>query len=438
MPQDPTTLLKDQVVARYTIADFRQAQSMDIVIGTLKRLMKNPKGNLSNVPKSLREGIKAYFRQAKDRLYVNGQGILCLRRRPADRNRFSNHSMILMPQVYQAEILYQTHNEMGHQGVNKVVARIQQRHDWMGLQLAVNKWINACMTCQQRKNPAGPVRFALQNIVSHKFNELVQFDHVKICKSKKGNRYILVMIDHFTKYAEAVPCNAQEMTAEATVRKILSTWFARHGTPSIMQSDNGPQFIAEVSRAFMKASQLTQAHSTAHHPATNGLVERQNKTLINMLSVFCSRRMHDWDEYLDEVMGAYNSTRHASTGYTPHVLVTGQEKSIPLSFLYPEFAAEEFEDQSSYLQNLVRRQQEIHELVRRNTHQAQLRQKRQFDRGVRGKPFEVDELVWVFCRVIPKGGSAKLLRGWRGPYRVVEVLQEGRIYTALIWSQGAL
>ena len=286
VPEDPTTLLRDQVVARYTVADFRQAQGMDIVIGTLKRLMKNPKGNLSNVPKSLREGIKAYFLQAKDRLYLNGQGILCLRRRPTDCNKFFNHSMVLMPQMYQAEILYQAHNEMGHQGVNKVVARIQQRHDWMGLQLAVNKWINACMTCQQRKNPAGPVKFALQNIVSHKFNELVQFVHVKICKSKRGNRYILVIIDHFTKYAEAVPCNAQEMTAEATVRKILNTWFARHGTPSIMQSDNGPQFVAEVAKTFMGASQLTQAHSTAHHPATNGLVERQNKTLIKHVECF--------------------------------------------------------------------------------------------------------------------------------------------------------
>ena len=237
-----------------------------------------------------------------------------------------------------------------------------------------------------------------------------------------------MIIDHFTKYAEAVPCNAQEMTAEATVLKILNAWFARHGTPSIMQSDNGPQFVAEVAKAFMRASQLTQAHSTAHHPATNGLVERQNKTLLNMLSVFCSRRMNDWDDHLDEVMGAYNSTRHASTGYSPHLLLTGQEKSIPLSFLYPEFGVEEFEDQSSYLKSVVQRLQEIHELVRRNMHQAQLRQKRQFDRGVRGKPFQVDELVWVFCRVIPKGGSAKLLRGWRGPYKVVEVLQEGRLY----------
>ena len=261
------------------------------------------------------------------------------------------------------------------------------------------------------------MRFALQNIVSSKFNELVQFDHVKICKSGKGNRYILVIIDYFTKYAEAVPCKAQEMTAEATVLKIPNAWFARHGTPSIMQSDNGPQFVAEVARAFMRASQLTQAHSTAHHPATDELVERQNKTLLNMLSVFCSRRMNDWDGNLDEVMGAYNSTRHASTGYSPHLLFTGQEKSIPLSFLYPKFGAEAFEDQSSYLRSVVQRLQETHELVRRNMHQAQLRQKRQFDCGVRGKPFQVDELVWVFCRVIPKGGSAKLLRGWRGPYK---------------------
>ena len=87
-PLEPKTLLKEHVVARYTLADFKRAQDMDIVIGTLKRLLKNPKGNLNNVPKTIREGIQAYFRQAKDRLIVNGQGILCPRRRPADQKSF--------------------------------------------------------------------------------------------------------------------------------------------------------------------------------------------------------------------------------------------------------------------------------------------------------------------------------------------------------------
>ena len=92
-----------------------------------------------------------------------------------------------------------------------------------------------------------------------------------------------MIIDYFTNYAEAAQWSSQEMTAEATVLKIPNAWFARHGTPSIMPSDNVPQFVAEVAKAFMRASQLTQAHSTAHHPATNGLVERQSKTLFIML-----------------------------------------------------------------------------------------------------------------------------------------------------------
>ena len=153
---------------------------------------------------------------------------------------------------------------MGHQGVNKVVARIPQRHDWMGLQLAVNKWINACKVCQQRKNPVGPVRFALQKIVSNKFNELVHFNRLKICESEKENRYFLEIIDHFTKYAEAVPCSTQEMTAQATVLKILNACSARHGTPSIMQHDNGPEFVVNVAEAFMRASSSFYCASSSH------------------------------------------------------------------------------------------------------------------------------------------------------------------------------
>ena len=63
------------------------------------------------------------------------------------------------------------------------------------------------------------------------------------------------------------------LTAERTVQILLDKWFARHGTPSIAQSDNGKQFVAKVTDHFMRASQLTQVHSTANHPATQGLVK---------------------------------------------------------------------------------------------------------------------------------------------------------------------
>ena len=134
-------------------------------------------------------------------------------------------------------------------------------------------------------------------------------------------------------------------------------------------------------------------------------MERQNRTLLTLLRVFCSRRMRDCDQFSDEVMGAYNSTRHATTRFSPYMLTRGFEKAIPLTFSYPEFATQSFESHEAYVDHVLARQQEIHDFVRRNTLQAQQRQKHKYDRAIRAKAYEVGEPVWVFCRYIPLEGS---------------------------------
>ena len=191
-----------------------------------------------------------------------------------------------------------------------------------------------------------------------------------------------------------------------------------------MQSDNAPNQTAEVSNEFMKASQLTKVTSTAGHPRTQGLVERQNRTLLTLLPVFCSRRLRDWDKHLDEVLGACISTRHATTGFSPYMLTRGTEKAIPLTYLYPEFATQSLPTHDAYVGHVLARQQKIYGLVRRNTHQAQLRQKLKFDRVIRAKAYRQGDLVWDFCRHVPQKGSPKLMRAWRGLYRVIHTLQE--------------
>ena len=84
-------------------------------------------------------------------------------------------------------------------------------------------------------------------------------------------------------------------------------------------------FVGDLTKELMKRSQVAQAHSTTYHPQTNGLVERQNRTLVSMLRVYCSRYMDDWDKHLPQVMGAYNSTEHSTTGISPHMMLTGHE-----------------------------------------------------------------------------------------------------------------
>ena len=169
-----------------------------------------------------------------------------------------------------------------------------------------------------------------------------------------------------------------------------------------MQSDNDPNLTAEVSNEFMKASQVTKLTFTAGHPRTQGLVDRQNRMLLTLLRVFFSRGMRDWDRHLDEVVGAYNSTRHATTGFFPYMLTRGTEKAIVLTYLYPEFATQSFPTHDSYVDHVLARQQEAYVLVRCNNHQAQLRENLKYDRAIRVKAYNQGDLVWVFVGMFPK------------------------------------
>ena len=76
--------------------------------------------------------------------------------------------------------------------------------------------------------------------------------------------------------------------------------------------------------------------------------------------------MTDWDGYLPHVMGAYNSTQNSTTGVSPHMMLTGREKSLPLTFFYPEYEGKKTSPQV-YVRDVIRRQQELNDLYRRNT-----------------------------------------------------------------------
>ena len=112
----------------------------------------------------------------------------------------------------------------------------------------------------------------------------MQIDHQKIYMSATGYNPVLVMIDHFTKYAEAAPC--MTASAEETCNHLVNKWIARNGCHITLHSDNGNVFVGDLTKELMEMLQVLEAHSTNYHPQTNGLVERQHRTLVSMLRVF--------------------------------------------------------------------------------------------------------------------------------------------------------
>ena len=123
---------------------------------------------------------------------------------------------------------------------------------------------------------------------------------------------------------------------EKTCDHLTTHWISRYGCPMTFQSDNGKAFVGDLMKELIKRSGIAQVHSTTYHPQTNGLVGRQRSTLVNMLGVYCSRYVTDWDKYLPQVVGAYNITQHSTTGISPFTMLTGSERAWPLKFLNPE------------------------------------------------------------------------------------------------------
>ena len=157
-----------------------------------------------------------------------------------------------------------------------------------------------------------------------------------------------------------------------------------------------------------------------------------------VLSFYCLRYLDDWDRHLPQVMGAYNSTGHSTTGISSYIMLTGHEKALSLTFSYPEYEEKKTAPQT-YVRDVIRSQQELIGLCRRNTQQAQIRQKKRDDKSTAdAKTYSVGEYFWVFHELVPPKGTKIYLKKWRGPLQITEVHQRYRFHRLNYRASGSL
>jgi transposase InsO family protein len=137
-----------------------------------------------------------------------------------------------------------------------------------------------------------------------------------------GHRFVLTVMDCFTKYAWARPLKSKHAASvAAALRDVLGDPVLAGRTPKIIQSDNGTEFQERVSRLLADRN-IKHVFSAAYRPTTQGMIERFNGTLKRALfehmSQFGTRK---WNDVLPEICGGYNASRHSVTGAAPAALM---------------------------------------------------------------------------------------------------------------------
>ena len=241
-------------------------------------------------------------------------------------------------------------------------------------------------------------------------------------ETERSNRYILVIADYFTKWTEAFPMS--NMEAHTVAELFVYNFVCRFGAPDYLHTDQGRNFESILLSEICKLLGVVKTRTTPYHPQSDGLVERFNHTLLNMLSIAAQDRECDWDLQLPLLMMAYRTSVQESTGATPFSLMFGREARLPIDVMFGLPPGEESVSPSHYALLLRRRMEAAYHHVRSQLSLQQRRQKTLYDRKAAGAPYCVDDLVWLHSPAVARGSSRKLHCPWKGPYRVIKVITD--------------
>ena len=289
---------------------------------------------------------------------------------------------------------------------------------WSGAFKDISDYCKSCEKCQRttHKDPKAPI----QRIpaISTPF-EKVSIDLVGPIHppTERGHRFFLTLVDSATRWPEAVPL--KRITTES-VAEALFDMFSRLGIPRQILSDQGSQFMSQVMQELFRLLSIKQSKTSPYHAQANGMVERLNGTLKQLLKRVASDQPRQWDRFLPAVLFSYREVTQESTGFSPFELLYGRRPRGPSDILHDIITQNEKQPEDistfEYITNLKERLSSACELARQASENASSQSRLSKNKGVTLKQFNVGDMVLL---LLPSDNN-KLLMTWKGPYEITK------------------
>ena len=393
-----------------TSKDWRKAQRDD---PTLKLIIDHlQKGSRISV-QQIQNNTSIDRRYFKDweKLYLC-QDVLY---RKAELNG-QDFQQLIIPLSYRDVVFKALHDSLGHQGRDRTTSLVKQRFFWPGIDAYVRDKVQSCERCIKRKT--NPGRSAeLVNITSTAPMEILCLDYLSLERSKGGIENVLVMTDHFSRYAQAIPTRNQ--TAKTTARVLFDNFVVHYGFPARIHSDQGQTFESNLIKELCKIAEIEKSRTTPYHPMGNGQCERFNQTLLQMLGTLEDYQKSDWKAHVPTLVHAYNATFHHSAGYSPYFLMFGRHPRLAIdAFLGLSPDALTATKQTEYVRKLRERLHYAYTRAEEAAKRSAAGHKAHYDRKVRKSVLHPGDRVLV--RNVGLRGKQKLADRWERQTYIVK------------------
>lgn len=332
------------------------------------------------------------------------------------------YCQIYVPKSLQKELLIKNHDEMCHPGQYKTFDNIREYYYWPGYVYDVHNYVKACLICQKSK--VYPICSSkLQHYMPLKPFEIIQCDVVgPLPTSEKGNRFILVITDVFSKWVEAFPLTT--VTSQVYVDIIIKDIISRYGIPKQIHTDQGTNFTSNIVHEICNKLQINKTNTTSYHPQSNGIVERSNKTLKEML-IKCLKPEKNWDNYLPIVLLIYRNMYHETIHCSPSEVLFGHRSILPKDFSFVDLFSDIYNNKlnTSMLKKEIYKYWDVARKGIVKTHSK-------IDKHHKIKnnnKININSMVWLLN---PKIMKSKFESMWFGPFQVLS--RKNNIYKILM------
>jgi len=329
--------------------------------------------------------------------------------------RDGTHSpRLVVPYRLRNKFLYQAHDCINHSGVTRMRAHLAS-YWWEFKNRDIETYVKSCEVCAKRKGNYGKRRHwpAGHCKRGEKPFDIIYVDFVTMPVSK-GKRYILTILDSFSRHLMVVPC-ARDRAIDAA--RGLYSFFLRHREiPRIVSSDRGTHFTGEIYKTFCELMSITQELHCPWRPQSSGNIERQHRTMKNALFMLCEDRNCEWADILESVISSMNATINSATGVSPHYVITGRQPNIGL----PKLLHNELTNQSptAYGMQINALLRQVHRRVALANNEVDHKSNARLNQLVFKDPIRVGDMVLLHRPQSTIAHSSHL--NWIGTFEVLK------------------